>query len=168
MRYLPMSSAEAVVRDVDATVAPSALELGHLYIGLHQRLRRLVDDAMTADGVSLSRTLVLALLSRRGPVNQAGIACELGVAPRSVTDLVDALERDGYAERVDDPADRRSRQVRLTASGSVALESAMAIKNELFERIFSVLDPPSRTELFSLLETVSNSLVTQPGDPLVR
>ena len=144
---------------------PTGLDLGHLYMQVHGRVHRLVDDAMTAGGASLSRTKVLSLLARRGPINQAAIAAELGFAPRSVTDLIDALEREGFAQRFDDPTDRRSRLIRITDSGSTTLESAMRIKTDLFEEIFAVLDPPSRTELFSLLETVHNSLSVQPGEP---
>ncbi|OYV24970.1 MAG: hypothetical protein B7X08_07505 [Acidocella sp. 20-63-7] len=55
---------------------------------------------------------------------QAAIATELGFAPRSVTDLIDALEREGFAQRFDDPADRRSRLIRITDSGACARQSA--------------------------------------------
>ena len=143
---------------------PAGLDLGHLYMQVHARIHRLVDDAMTAGGASLSRTKVLSLLARRGPINQAAIATEFGFAPRSVTDLIDALEREGFAQRFDDPADRRSRLIRITDSGTCALQSAMKVKTDLLEEIFAVLDPPSRTELFSLLETVHNSLSVQPGE----
>jgi DNA-binding MarR family transcriptional regulator len=143
---------------------PSALALGDVYMYMHAQVRRLVDEAMTAAGASMSRTKVLQLLARRGPLNQASIATEFGFAPRSITEVVDALERDHLAERLDDPSDRRSRLVRITDSGVVALDSAMHIKADLFEEIFAVLDPPSRTKLFSLLETVRNSLPAQPGE----
>ena len=148
----------------DRAAPPSAMELGHLHLLLHSRIRRLVDDAMTAGGASLSRTKVLQLLASSGPLNQAAIATHFGFAPRSITDLVDALERDALAERVDCPSDRRSRLVRITPAGAIALESALKIKTDLFEEIFAVLDPPSRTALFSLLETVHDSLPAQPGE----
>jgi DNA-binding MarR family transcriptional regulator len=161
--------------------SPDALELGELYIHLYQRVRKMADDAMLACGVSLSRTKVLKLLSVRGPVTQAAIAVEFGFAPRSITDLVDGLEREGLAERIDNPGDRRSRLVRITDSGAIALESALTTKRELFEQIFSALDAPSRTALCALLETVYTSvsahpsaagqidaLSTQPGATLVH
>lgn len=153
---------------VAAAAPPDAEDLGHLYIALHSRVRRVVDDAMTTSGVSLSRTIVLKLLASLGPVNQAALATELGFAPRSITDLVDGLERDGLARRVDNPADRRSRLVQITDTGSVALESALKVKCDLFEEIFSVLDPPSRAALFTLLSTVHASLSPLPGDLDVR
>jgi DNA-binding MarR family transcriptional regulator len=147
-----------------ATAAPAAQDLGHLYIGLHGRVRKRVDDAMVAGGVSLSRTMVLKLLADRGPVNQSAIAAEFGYAPRSITDLVDGLEHDGLAERVENPDDRRSRLVRITESGSLALQRSLAIKYQAFEEIFAVLDPAARTQLFALLETVRTSLSAKPGE----
>jgi DNA-binding MarR family transcriptional regulator len=154
--------------NVSSTECPDATDLGHLYISVHARIRRLVDDAMVASGVSLSRTIVLKLLAARGPTNQSAIALELGFAPRSVTDLVDGLEREGLAERVENPADRRSRLVQITGSGSIALESALKVKHDLFAEIFAGLDPAARTELFRLLQTVRASLSPVQGEPDVR
>jgi DNA-binding MarR family transcriptional regulator len=150
--------------NVSTTGCPDATDLGHLYISVHARIRRLVDDAMVASGVSLSRTIVLKLLAARGPVNQSAIA----LAPRSVTDLVDGLEREGLAERAENPADRRSRLVQITGSGSIALESALKVKHDLFAEIFAGLDPAARTELFRLLQTVRASLSPVQGEPDVR
>ena len=52
----------------------SALEVGQAYLELHHRLHRLVDQAMTAAGLSLARAKVLMRLSERGPMNQATLA----------------------------------------------------------------------------------------------
>src|SRR2546430_14706119 len=41
----------------------------------------------------------------------------LDVSPRTVTGLVDNLERDGLVKRVDDPGDRRTVQAELTDQG---------------------------------------------------
>ncbi len=48
-------------------------------------------------------------LDQRGPMNQSTLAGLLGFAPRSVTDTVDALERDGLVTRTEDEHDRRQR-----------------------------------------------------------
>ena len=92
----------------------SANDVGQFYIALHHRLRRMVDEAMTDAGLSLSRAKVLSELSEHGPMNQSTLAIRLGFAPRSVTDTVDSLERAGLAQRSDDPADRRFRHRHLS------------------------------------------------------
>ena len=67
----------------------SALDVGQAYFELHHQLHRLVDQTMSAAGLSLARAKVLMRLSERGPMNQATLAGLLGFAPRSVTDIVD-------------------------------------------------------------------------------
>jgi len=141
----------------------SALEVGQQFITVYHRLRRLVDDAMTAAGLSLSRAKVLGELSAHGPMNQTALAGRLGFAPRSVTDTLDSLERDGLAERSDDPSDRRARIVAITAAGAEALATAMTTRAALFDQIFGVLDTPSRSQLLDLLRLIEGSLTSPSG-----
>jgi DNA-binding MarR family transcriptional regulator len=46
----------------------------------------------------------------------------LDVSPRTVTGLVDNLERDGYVKRVDAPGDRRSVYAEITEQGRDAVK----------------------------------------------
>jgi DNA-binding MarR family transcriptional regulator len=52
-----------------------------------------------------------------GRMTMGDIAEMLDVTPRTVTGLVDNLERDGLVRRVDDPRDRRSVYAELTDKG---------------------------------------------------
>jgi DNA-binding MarR family transcriptional regulator len=143
-------------------VSPS--ELGHLYLELHHRFRRTIDEAMTAAGLSLSRAKLLAELTEYGPMNQAALATRLGFAPRSVTETVDTLTRDGLAVRSLDPDDRRARIVAITPAGSIALAHAMAGKKAAMEQIFGTLEPPARTQFAALLTALRTSLTSPtPG-----
>lgn len=56
--------------------------------------------------------------------NQATIATRLGIDRTVMTYLVDDLEKAGLVERRPDPADRRARQVGLTAKGAKAYAAA--------------------------------------------
>jgi len=56
--------------------------------------------------------------------NQARIAERLGLDRTVMTYLVDDLEKAGLVERRPDPADRRARQVVLTAVGEKSFEAA--------------------------------------------
>lgn len=66
------------------------VEDGLRYLSLGYDLCGVVDDGMTAGGLSLARTKVLQVLDRRGAVRQSVLAQELGQAPRSVTQSVEA------------------------------------------------------------------------------
>jgi len=101
---------------------------------------------------------VLIRLSLHGAMNQATLANRLGFAPRSVTETVDALEREGLVTRSEDPHDRRARIVELTDSGREAAEVASAVRKKAMDEIYGVLTPAQRAQLVSLLDTVRTNL----------
>jgi DNA-binding MarR family transcriptional regulator len=59
-------------------------------------------------GLSASEEKALDLLERSGPLTAGELARRSGLAPASVTALVDRLERKGFARRVPNPGDGRS------------------------------------------------------------
>jgi DNA-binding MarR family transcriptional regulator len=138
------------------TVSP--VDAGQSYMELHHLLHRMVDQAMCSAGLSLARAKVLMRLDSHGPMNQATLAGLLGFAPRSVTETVDVLERDGLVTRTPDPHDRRARIVSLTASGQEALEAAMTVRSNTMDQIFGVLTPTERAQLVALLTTIRTNV----------
>ena len=146
----------------------SPFELGQLYLELHHRFHRVVDEAMTGAGLSMSRAKVLNQLAEHGPMNQAALATRLGFAARSVTDTVDALEREGLAARSLDPHDRRARVVEMTPAGSTALADAMAVKRKTMDEIFGALDAPARAEFAALLTALRRRVTPDSGEQHVN
>ena len=61
-----------------------------------------------ARGLSATEEKALDLLDRFGPLTAGELAKRSGLAPASVTGLVNRLERKGYARRIANPSDRRS------------------------------------------------------------
>jgi DNA-binding MarR family transcriptional regulator len=138
----------------------SQIEVGQAYFELHHQVHRIVDQAMGAAGLSLARAKVLMRLHDRGPMNQATLAGLLGYAPRSVTDTVDALERDGLVVRTEDERDRRARIVALTAAGRDAFETAQMVRQKAMNEIFGTLTASERATLLALLATIRTNLPT--------
>jgi DNA-binding MarR family transcriptional regulator len=126
-------------------------EIAEQMVKCVKRLGRLIDGELSAHGLSLSRAKLLDALDRNGPSNQAALATTFDLAPRTVTELVDVLERDGLVERKTDPADRRARQVHLTAAGREAHRRALATRTALIERVFGPLGEDRLRELSSTL-----------------
>ncbi|MFI5838645.1 MarR family winged helix-turn-helix transcriptional regulator [Catenuloplanes sp. NPDC051500] len=58
-------------------------------------------------GLSAIEAKTADLIDRLGPLTARQIAAEAGLAPTSVTGLIDRLERKGFARRVPNPADGR-------------------------------------------------------------
>jgi len=136
----------------------SPVEVGQLYFELYHRVHRLVDEAMNEAGLSLSRTKVLGVLAQHGPMKQTEVATFLGFAPRSVTDTLDALEREGLAVRRFCPNDRRARLVEITPTGSAALKHALVVKKSLMKSIFGGLDETEREQLAAHLVAIRDRL----------
>ncbi|MEV6831133.1 MarR family transcriptional regulator [Amycolatopsis sp. NPDC051102] len=134
--------------------------VGLRYLELAYRVRRSVDEHLSADGMSLARLKLLQAIDRLEPVNQTGLAGELGLAARSVTQAVEALERDGLVRRAASPADRRAKLVSLTPAGAAAAEAGAAAGERALRRIFQVLDAGQRTALAELLDVVEAGLAT--------
>jgi DNA-binding MarR family transcriptional regulator len=117
-----------------------------------------VDDSMTTGGLSLARTKVLQVLDRRGTVRQSVLAQELGQAPRSVTQSVEALEREGLVERTADPHDGRSKLVRLTPEGTKALIAGTAAGEQVLREVFGAMGPDQLGNLDQLLDALRAAL----------
>ncbi len=65
------------------------------------------EAAAAKQGLSATETKTLDLLQRRGPLTAKELSQHSGLAPASVTGLVDRLERKGYVRRVKHPTDKR-------------------------------------------------------------
>jgi DNA-binding MarR family transcriptional regulator len=132
----------------------SAEQLGERYLQTHHRLRRTVDGGMSECGLTLAGTWVLAQLQLSGPVRPGALADEFGVAPRTITDVVDTLERDGLAARRPDPTDRRALLVALTSEGETAVAVAGATTARLLRQVFGALDAADRQTMARLLDAL--------------
>jgi DNA-binding MarR family transcriptional regulator len=59
-------------------------------------------------GLGVTEEKALDLLDRSGPLTAGELARRSGLAPASVTGLIDRLERKGFVRRIPNPSDRRS------------------------------------------------------------
>ena len=95
---------------------------------LHQQLEAVVGFASDSRahahiaaraGVSLPRShaSALAVIAEQGPLRLADLATALETDTSNLSRAVSALVELGYVERVEDGADRRARQLRVTRQG---------------------------------------------------
>ncbi len=103
--------------------------LGDLLIAAARRLRRYSAAALEPLGIAPHHARALRIVVQDGPMRLGELAEALRVAPRSVTDVVDALESSGWAVREPDPGDRRAIVVRATTAGE-----QLAVKADLARR----------------------------------
>jgi len=96
---------------------------------LAPRLMDLQDLGARQYGLGFARGRVLWALQESGPVLMRALSQALGISPRTVTGLVDALEADGWVTRSPHPADRRATIISL----SPAAETTLARLREAYE-----------------------------------
>jgi DNA-binding MarR family transcriptional regulator len=75
----------------------------------------------------------------------------LHIAPRSTTEVVDALESRGLVERRPDPGDRRATLVEVTGHGTSVLDAIRAARGTEAERVFGRLSQTDRAHLARIL-----------------
>ncbi len=131
-----------------ASVRPE--RLAELFIDVSRQLGRLSSRARTGE-LSNARYNVMRAVLNRGPERMSRIASAVGISPRSLTDLVDALARDGYLRRLADPHDRRSVLIELTPEGQDVVRAGRRVRLGQAAHVFQVLDPSERNMLERLL-----------------
>lgn len=153
-----------------APAEPGAADVAQAFFGLAHQLKKRVNAALRAQGLSLARGRALHVLATNGPTRVVALGAELGLTPRTATESVDALERDGLVERRSDPTDRRAALVCLTAAGIRLHDELAAPRRAAIDELFGVLDGGQRGQLLSLLEILRTSAGTDhpgtdhPGD----
>jgi DNA-binding MarR family transcriptional regulator len=85
-------------------------------LGMRPLLKNLLELNLT-----MSENIVLRQLQRRS-LSIADVASELSLTHSAASRTVDRLVRDGYVERVENPADRRQKVLTLTVKGAALMQ----------------------------------------------
>src|SRR5258708_12947849 len=109
---------------------------------------------MVGSGLVLSRAKVLQVLEREGALRQASLAKSLRLAPRSITQSIEGLERSGLVERHPDPDDQRCKLVLLTSKCPATLRAGMEADQGVLRSIFCSLGPDPQPALQILLHYI--------------
>jgi len=126
-----------------------------------RRLRHASRDALAPWDVTPAQVRAMGVLARHGMLRPGALAEHLHIAPRSGTEVVDALEERGLVARTPDPEDRRATRVALTERGNEVVTTIQAARAAEADRFFAVLEPGERAELARLLRRVAD----QPDQP---
>ena len=103
------------------------------------------------EALAFSGVRVLEILESEGPTIMRHIAESLGMTPRNMTAIVDALEEGGLVRRTPHPHDRRATVVELTDSGRQQAQRS----REDVAPAFNSLSPPEQQEYVDLLGRIA-------------
>jgi DNA-binding MarR family transcriptional regulator len=107
-------------------------------------------------GLTVSTWKVLGVVGRFGPLSATETGTRTNLEPDKVTRAVDALARQGFVARRQDPGDRRRVVLSLTAKGKRVHESVSKVRDALEHEFLSVLAPVEMAALYSILDKLEN------------
>ena len=122
--------------------------LAEAFWAVARRLRDTSQETLAPWDITPAQLRALRMLRRHGVMRLSELSDRLRIAPRSATEVVDALEKRGLAGRRPDQDDRRATLVEVTDDGGSVLD---AIRGSEAERVFSRLTPADRSQLARIL-----------------
>jgi DNA-binding MarR family transcriptional regulator len=142
--------------------SPSASEIVSTLIATSHRLRRVLNSRLSRQpgmvGLSGPRLRLLLAVEEAGRLRMGDLAEDLGVTARTVTTLVDALEKEGLLVRLSDPTDRRATLLALTDRARTQFAQVRAIQMDLGEEFVAPLDQGQRKVLLDLLSLLNKGV----------
>ena len=134
--------------------SPGVEELAERFVSLARRMGKSSPRSQLGP-LSLARYELMHAVFHDGPQPMNRVAAHLQVSPRSVTDLVDGLEAEGYIQRAAHPTDRRKTMLTLTDRGLQALQLARRDRLADAAAFFATLEPEERSTLGQLLDKIT-------------
>jgi len=130
--------------------------LADAFRSVARRLRETSQETLAPWDINPSHFRALRVLHHHGAMRLSDLSERLHIAPRSATEVVDALESRGLVERRADPGDRRATLVGLTGHGYDILDAIRAARGTEAERFFGRLSQADRAHLARILRKLQN------------
>jgi DNA-binding MarR family transcriptional regulator len=122
--------------------------LAEAFWSVARQLRDASHQTLAPWDITPSHLRALRVLRRYGMMRLSELSDRLHIAPRSTTEVIDALESRDLVERRPDPGDRRAILVEVTRHGADVLD---AIHGTEAERVFGRLSQTDRAHLARIL-----------------
>lgn len=126
-------------------------DLAELLMRASRGLRHQWAASLQPWDLSPHQARALRVVAELGSPRLGAVADRLRVTPRSVTEVIDALQDRGLTERVPDGSDRRAVCVVLTSRGEAVLAEIVAARRASAQAYFAPLTAAQQAELARLL-----------------
>jgi len=108
--------------------------------------------------LTMPQFVVMTILERNGESKMTDLARFINVTTAATTGLIDRLVRDGYAQRMHDPKDRRIIKAALTAKGQKTVRTMLEKRRQLTMKIFGMVSQKEREEYLKILMHIRDHL----------
>ena len=150
--------------ELPAAQHEGARDLGHEAHRLARLLRRALEAELAPLGLTAPQAAVLLAVADGPPqVSPAALADRLGMDRPTLSGVVGRLERDGWLGARTNPADGRSRLLRLTPRAERALPDVRSAAGRTSAAALRGLRPGDATRLLDLVDAVARSLEDRVG-----
>jgi DNA-binding MarR family transcriptional regulator len=130
--------------------------LADMFWAVARQLRETSQETLAPWDITPAHLRALRVLSRSGPIRLSRLSDKLHIAPRSATEVADALESRGLVERQPDLSDRRATLVQLTEPGQNVLAAIRAARGTEVDRLFGQLSSADQADLARILLQLRN------------
>ncbi|WP_284947444.1 MarR family winged helix-turn-helix transcriptional regulator [Acidisoma cladoniae] len=138
-------------------VAPT--EFGRQLYVLSLALRREMDQRVRAFGLTDATWRPLLYLGRLGDgVRQTDLAAALEIEDPSLVRLLDVLERANLLERIEDPDDRRTKRLRMTAAGRETYAQVAAVHADFTAHVLEDVTPADLAVCYRVFGTICRAI----------
>jgi DNA-binding MarR family transcriptional regulator len=128
------------------------VQLTELLFRQMKRLRQAQAERLAPLGLTPAQERAMRMITRSDePLRMTDLADRLGIVPRSVTTVIDALEEAGLVRREIDPHNRRAIRLHLTDRGLSVRDDMREARRGAAEDLFAPLSADDRQALGQLL-----------------
>jgi DNA-binding MarR family transcriptional regulator len=139
-------------RDPDSRADSGGDEsLSDAFWAVARQLRETSQETLAPWDITPAQFRALRVLRRHGVMRLSELSDRLQIAPRSTTEVIDALQARNLVGRLPDPDDRRATLVQLTEHGMQVLLGIREARGSESERVFDLLTPADRATLAAIL-----------------
>ena len=102
-------------------------------------------------GISMSQIFALTFVHHQGTCGVSDLGEGLGVSNAAASQLIDKLVQQNMIERIEDPTDRRSKQLSLTTKGIQLIKDSFVARYSWFHELKNKLSEDEKTQIISTL-----------------
>jgi len=130
---------------------------GEELLGAARALRRRFSAALREHDIAPGQARALRTIAEDPGLRLSALAQALRIAPRSATQVMDALAERGLAARAPDPSDRRATRLLLTDAGARMLETIDRVRAVESDRFLAPLTAEDQAHLSRILRLLTEA-----------
>lgn len=145
-------------------LSPKSIETALLFIRVASQINVSREALFCRFGLTSGRYTILMMLrhEKTRSLLPSELAERSGVTRATMTQFVDALEKDEFVKREDHPDDRRAMQVKLTSQGEARLKEVLPEHLARLSHFTRILTMEEQSELLRLTEKLAMGLSEWP------